>query len=146
MVKVMLARGSSGLQVEVLQKALAYFGIISGPIDGLFGPKTEAAVKQFQKAQNLEVDGIAGPKTLAVVDARKKGLDEAAGKRVAAVRRLVEPVAPKAAAAKTATAKATALKSALAKKTTSPKKAESTVAGAAKAIVEAAKKVADKKN
>ncbi|GEK57734.1 hypothetical protein CHL76_01385 [Marinococcus halophilus] len=30
-----------------------------------FGPKTEAAVKAFQREHNLYVDGIAGPKTLA---------------------------------------------------------------------------------
>ena len=129
MVKVMLARGSSGLQVEVLQKALAHFGINPGPIDGLFGPKTEAAVKKFQKAEKLEVDGIVGPKTLAAIDARKKALKDA---RI------------KAAASEAAASEAAALKRALAKKTPPPKKAESTVAGTAKAIIEAAKKAADK--
>ena len=164
MVKVMLARGSSGLQVEVLQKALAHFGINPGPIDGLVGPKTEAAVKKFQKAEKLEVDGIVGPKTLAAIDARKKALKDArlkgeaseaataranaaraaAAKAAAAKAASGRTAAAKAATAKTAAAKAAALKSALAKKTPPPKKAESTVAGTAKAIIEAAKKAADK--
>ncbi|MDR9793622.1 peptidoglycan-binding domain-containing protein [Aeribacillus composti] len=33
--------------------------------DGIFGPKTEAAVKAFQKKHGLKQDGIVGPKTWA---------------------------------------------------------------------------------
>lgn len=36
-----------------------------GKVDGVKGPKTEKAVKQFQKANNLLVDGKPGPKTQA---------------------------------------------------------------------------------
>lgn len=32
-------------------------------IDGDFGPQTQAAVKDYQKANHLQVDGIVGPKT-----------------------------------------------------------------------------------
>jgi hypothetical protein len=34
-----------------------------GPVDGIDGPKTRAAVKQFQGDNGLTVDGIAGPNT-----------------------------------------------------------------------------------
>jgi peptidoglycan hydrolase-like protein with peptidoglycan-binding domain len=32
-------------------------------VDGVFGPKTEAAVKSFQQGEGLTVDGIVGPHT-----------------------------------------------------------------------------------
>ena len=57
----MLKRGSTGVQVEALQRAL---GIA---VDGSFGPKTEAAVISFQKSQGLKADGIAGTETLAAL-------------------------------------------------------------------------------
>ena len=35
---------------------------------GMFGPKTEANVREFQRVHNLVPDGIVGPKTWAVLD------------------------------------------------------------------------------
>jgi peptidoglycan hydrolase-like protein with peptidoglycan-binding domain len=32
-------------------------------VDGIFGPKTEAAVRDFQQNENLSVDGIVGKQT-----------------------------------------------------------------------------------
>ena len=57
----MLKKGSKGIEVERLQTIL---GILS---DGIFGPKTEAAVKKFQLTEELIVDGIVGPKTMAAL-------------------------------------------------------------------------------
>lgn len=56
-----LKKGSKGEEVRVLQSALHLH------IDGIFGPLTEEAVKEFQKEHNLQVDGIVGPKTWAVL-------------------------------------------------------------------------------
>lgn len=45
------------------QKALAVLEYAVGKADGVVGPKTIAAVKQFQADQGLVVDGKVGPKT-----------------------------------------------------------------------------------
>ena len=59
-----LKRGSRGSEVTDLQKKLKAAGYDPGPIDGIFGPKTEAAVRAYQQAFGLTVDGIAGPQTM----------------------------------------------------------------------------------
>lgn len=52
-----IRRGSKGADVRTVQ---SYVGIT---VDGDFGPKTEAAVKAFQKGHGLTADGIVGPYT-----------------------------------------------------------------------------------
>lgn len=59
----LLREGSRGAQVLDVQKELKAAGYNPGPLDGIFGPKTKAAVLSFQRAHRLEVDGIVGPKT-----------------------------------------------------------------------------------
>jgi DNA invertase Pin-like site-specific DNA recombinase/peptidoglycan hydrolase-like protein with peptidoglycan-binding domain len=64
-----LARGSGygkaddAQRVRTLQRRLRRLGWSPGPIDGLFGPRTEAAVLRFQGTAGLATDGIAGRKT-----------------------------------------------------------------------------------
>lgn len=55
-----LRRGGGGDWVKLLQTALNL-----PQVDGLFGPRTEAAVRQFQRDNALVPDGIVGPKTWA---------------------------------------------------------------------------------
>lgn len=64
-----LSQGSTGTFVRRLQRALASVGIDPGPIDGIFGTLTDAAVRRFQGAQGLQVDGIVGPRTWAALPA-----------------------------------------------------------------------------
>ncbi|HEY8347333.1 MAG TPA: peptidoglycan-binding domain-containing protein, partial [Symbiobacteriaceae bacterium] len=59
----LLRRGSTGAAVRGLQRTLAKLGFYRGPIDGIFGPRTEAAVRAFQRSVGLRVDGIVGPQT-----------------------------------------------------------------------------------
>ncbi len=58
-----LKAGDQGAQVKVLQRALAHLGDAPGKIDGIYGPLTQAAVEEFQKASKLVADGIVGPLT-----------------------------------------------------------------------------------
>ena len=57
-----LRQGSQGQSVKTLQQLLTAAGYTLA-VDGIFGPRTEAAVKKFQKDNGLVVDGIVGPKT-----------------------------------------------------------------------------------
>ena len=52
-----------GEDVRELQTALKTEGCDPGQIDGVFGKKTERAVKRFQRACGLKADGIAGKRT-----------------------------------------------------------------------------------
>ena len=58
-----LKYGSRGDAVRKLQQALIDQGYLKGSADGVFGNKTENAVRAFQKAKKLKVDGLAGKKT-----------------------------------------------------------------------------------
>ena len=58
-----LKYGSSGDEVKKLQEALNQNGYTLD-VDGIFGNKTLAAVKDYQTKKGLTVDGIAGENTL----------------------------------------------------------------------------------
>ena len=58
----LVKRSSQGHPVPALQYLLRDRGH-HVTVDGIFGPKTEAAVEQFQTADQLHVDGIVGPQT-----------------------------------------------------------------------------------
>lgn len=58
-----IKNGSKGDEVKVLQAELNKFMPYGLVEDGIFGAKTEAAVKDFQFHKGLTIDGIVGPKT-----------------------------------------------------------------------------------
>src|SRR5262249_54015786 len=61
-----LAKDQRSNEVVALQNALNLRLRPAKPLvlDGIFGPVTEGAVRDFQKCQKLKADGIAGPQTL----------------------------------------------------------------------------------
>ena len=59
----LLRNGSRGEEVRELQQKLSDAGFDPGPIDGIFGSKTDAAVRKFQESKGITVDGIVGPMT-----------------------------------------------------------------------------------
>jgi peptidoglycan hydrolase-like protein with peptidoglycan-binding domain len=63
-----IKKGSKGAAVKLAQKRLVMRYYDPGPIDSLFGAKTEKAVKQYQGDRLLSNDGIIGPKTWARLD------------------------------------------------------------------------------
>lgn len=63
-----VGQGETGKRVSDLQARLNALGAKPPlKLDGIFGPKTLAAVKAFQKAHGLKVDGLVGPKTTAAL-------------------------------------------------------------------------------
>jgi Putative peptidoglycan-binding domain-containing protein len=56
-----------GEDVRTLQRALKEQGFDPGQLDGVFGKKTERAVKRFQRSVGLKADGIAGRRTFAAL-------------------------------------------------------------------------------
>lgn len=51
-------------QIETVQKLLTQYGFAPGPIDGIAGRQTRAAIRAFQKQRGLAVDGIASDKLI----------------------------------------------------------------------------------
>jgi hypothetical protein len=66
--KPVLKKGSKGELVRELQTRLNSLGFNCGTVDGDFGPKTDSAVRAFQKAAKIGVDGIVGPQTWAALE------------------------------------------------------------------------------
>lgn len=58
-----LYEGTRGNDVAIVQSVLNRFGFNAGPVDGIFGPQTRAAVMRFQASRGLAADGIVGPNT-----------------------------------------------------------------------------------
>jgi hypothetical protein len=70
-IDMLLKLGSRGQEVRELQQALGLGA------DGVFGPKTQAAVEAYQRENGLVVDGIVGPQTLAAIREESATTDNA---------------------------------------------------------------------
>lgn len=54
-----------GRDVTALQRRLSDLGFDCGRVDGIFGPRTDAALREFQENMGLTVDGVCGADTVA---------------------------------------------------------------------------------
>lgn len=57
-----------GDDAMTLQRRLTDMGFNSGRVDGIFGPSTDHALRDFQRNVGLEPDGVCGPDTLRELD------------------------------------------------------------------------------
>jgi len=65
---IQVRQGSQGDAVRGVQEEFQFRNLSGDPsiglqVDGIFGPKTDAAVRGFQQALQIAVDGIVGPVT-----------------------------------------------------------------------------------
>ena len=66
-------KGSSGPTVSEIQTRLKNWGYYFGGVDGVYGSKTEEAVRYFQRKNGLSVDGQVGNLTLAALGIQPTG-------------------------------------------------------------------------
>jgi peptidoglycan hydrolase-like protein with peptidoglycan-binding domain len=60
-------------QVRQVQQKLNDMGYRAGSVDGVFGPQTESALREFQKARYLDATGHIDSKTLAALEREPTG-------------------------------------------------------------------------
>lgn len=65
---ISLSKGSKGADVRTLQERLEAKGYNPGPIDGIFGSRTLAALNEFQIANGLDVSSAVNEATLQALD------------------------------------------------------------------------------
>ncbi len=76
---VAYGRGSYGETVKQIQQKLLDWGYYNGDVDGVFGSRTEKAVKSFQRSNGLTADGRAGTQTLAALGIRASSGGQSSG-------------------------------------------------------------------
>jgi peptidoglycan hydrolase-like protein with peptidoglycan-binding domain len=78
---ILLFNGSTGPEVAELQRLLKEgYPLYAGNlvVDGVFGPATETAVREFQRrTPGLKVDGVVGPATAAAMRLKVVSHDQA---------------------------------------------------------------------
>ncbi|GLY26884.1 N-acetylmuramoyl-L-alanine amidase [Kineosporia sp. NBRC 101731] len=58
-----------GDDVSALQERMVVLGLHAGPVDGIFGPATEASLRELQRGLGLPADGICGRPTFTAIGA-----------------------------------------------------------------------------
>lgn len=92
-----ISYGSSGSDVKKLQQTLNNYGY-KLDVDGQFGSKTQAAVKDYQRKNGLDVDGIVGVKTWGSLNTKKSSGNKAvptSNKKQNNTTTVLKPVSPR---------------------------------------------------
>ena len=55
-------------EIQHVQQQLQAAGYNPGPIDGILGPQTQTAIRNYQASRGLAVDGVAGPMTMKALE------------------------------------------------------------------------------
>ncbi|MEG0492946.1 MAG: spore cortex-lytic enzyme [Clostridia bacterium] len=74
-----IAWGSKGDQVRLIQQKLKQYGYTTAAADGTFGKQTYDAVVKFQRKNGLNADGVVGATTAAALGVQLSGTVAAAG-------------------------------------------------------------------
>ena len=74
-----LSHGMQGDEVRELQQALISLGYLKGTADGIYGNKTENAVRKFQRKNKLSADGLAGIKTKELIFSKASRASSSSG-------------------------------------------------------------------
>ncbi len=81
--------GSSGTEVEEIQRVLKERGLFTGEITGYYGAQTAQAVSEFQRQQGLAETGIADERTLKRMGITIGDLPEATDANVGLLARII---------------------------------------------------------
>lgn len=82
-------QGSTGSVVTEIQQRLSDWGYYSGSVDGIYGSKTVAAVKYFQRSNGLTADGKCGTATLAALGINVSSAGQSTSGEVELLARLI---------------------------------------------------------
>lgn len=63
-----------GDDVSALQERMVVLGVHAGPVDGIFGPVTEASLRELQRGLGLPVDGVCGQPTFDALGALSRSV------------------------------------------------------------------------
>jgi len=69
-------RRVAATDTRAAQEALKTQGFDPGPVDGRMGPRTRAAISEYQRRENLPVTGMLDPATMAKLNVRSSRADE----------------------------------------------------------------------
>ena len=67
-IQVLSKIGSRGDEVRRIQQKLKALGFFEGAVDGIYGVKTQSAVRRFQKSVGIPQMGLQAPKPYYILD------------------------------------------------------------------------------